>query len=274
MVLQRDADCIITGIPFDGTVSSRPGTRFGPWAIRTATLDIEDYSPYLNRDISDVKLYDSGDIEIPFGDTKAVLNRTKDLYSRYISLNSRLIGLGGEHLISLPMIEVMFERYGKELFVIQFDAHADQREDYLGVKYSHATVMNLVSELIGIENIAMVGVRSGTKEEWKIIQSHPYCFGGASSRPIADFIPFVRDKLFNRKIYITVDLDVFDPGVFPGTGSPEPGGITFNEFIKLLSVIDGLDFIGADLVELAPSYDKSGISSSLAATILRELLLW
>jgi len=173
----------------------------------------------------------------------------------------------------LPLLEVMHERYGDDLFVIQLDAHADLRTDYLGVKYSHATVMNLITGLIGIENTAVIGVRSGTRDEWEMLRSRPNCFGGASSLPIDAFSVFALGKLGKRPVYITFDLDVFDPGILPGTGTPDPGGLTFREFVKLVRVFDSLTIVGADIVELAPDYDSSGISSALAATVFRELLL-
>jgi len=272
MVRKEEADYILLGIPFDGTVTGRPGSRYGPDAIRKATLDSEDYSPYFDNDISDIKLFDYGNLEIPFGDTNAALSRIKEKCIRINKLTGRLIALGGEHLITLPIVEALCERYGRELFLIQFDAHADMRQEYLGVKHSHATVMNLTAGLIGIENMAMIGIRSGMKEEWKLLRSHPHYFGGISSRTIEDFRKFVEEKLHERKVYVTIDFDVFDPGIFPGTGTPEPGGINFTEFIEYMKILSGVNIIGADLVELVPDADISGISRSLAATVLRELI--
>ena len=273
MVSPQDADCILVGIPWDGTVSGRPGTRFGPQAIRSATLNVEDYSPYLDRDISDIRIYDAGDIELPHGDTGAALDLIRETYAQLRRLDTKMIVLGGEHLITLPVIEVLHETYGDHLFVVQFDAHADLREEYLGVQLSHATVMRNISRSIGIENTAVIGVRSGTRDEWRMLREHPYFFSEVTSLNVDDFRTLVQKKLVGNKIYITVDLDVFDPGVMPGTGTPEPGGIGFRTFVDLLKSLDGLDIIGADIVELAPDYDHSGISSALAATVLRELLL-
>ncbi|MHB9027270.1 MAG: agmatinase [Candidatus Latescibacterota bacterium] len=267
----EEADIALLGLPWDGTVSNRAGTRFGPEAIRSATLGIEDYSPYQDRDISRLNIHDAGDPELPFGDTQACLRMISEEYAAVASVK-KTVALGGEHLVSWPLIRFMHERYGGDLFVLQLDAHADLREQYLGVRHSHATVMNLAAELIGHENMAAAGIRSGTPDEWKLLRSNPRYFGGARGRPMEDFESFARG-LENRKVYLTVDVDVFDPGVMPGTGTPEPGGISFPEFVRLIRALRGVEIVGADIVELAPDYDHSGISQALAGTALREILL-
>ncbi|MCE5251803.1 agmatinase [bacterium] len=273
MVAPEDADCIILGLPWDGTVSNRPGARFGPEAVRSATLGVEDYSPYLDRDISEIRIFDAGDIELPFGDSGAALESIRGEYARFSGYHGKPVTLGGEHLVSWPLVQEMHKRYGDDLFVIQLDAHADLRTDYLGVKYSHATVMNMITGLIGKENTAVIGVRSGTRDEWQLLRAHPHCFGGASTMPVDAFGAFASEELKNRSVYVTFDLDVFDPSILPGTGTPEPGGILFREFVELVQIFDSLPLVGADIVELAPDYDNSGISGALAATVLRELLL-
>jgi agmatinase len=266
----QKADAAIIGLPWDGTVSNRPGARFGPEAIRSATLGIEDYSPYLKDDISRLKIHDAGDLELPLGDTAAALDM---IHREYSSIScKKTVALGGEHLVSWPLVQAMHERYGKDLFVIQFDAHADLREQYLGVKFSHATVMNLITGLLGRENSAMVGIRSGAAEEWKILRHHPHYFGEVAGKPLDTFPAFV-GSLKGRKVYLSIDLDIFDPGIMPGTGTPEPGGISFSGFIPLLQALENVDIVGADIVELAPVYDHSGISQALAGTVLRETLL-
>jgi agmatinase len=273
MVPLRDADCILVGFPFDGTVSARPGARFGPRAARESTLHSEDYSPYLNRDIARLKIYDAGDIELPLGDTGAALAMIGKTYARLSKPGGVVVALGGEHLVTLPAIETLYKKWGDRLFVVQFDAHADLREEYLGVEMSHATVMHRIAALIGRENTAAVGIRSGTVKEWRILRSHPHCFSDTTARAIDDFIPFAERELRGRKVYVTLDLDVFDPSVMPGTGTPEPGGIDFRRFMRLLKSLASCDIVGADIVELAPDYDNSGISSALAATVLREIML-
>ncbi|MFC1509615.1 agmatinase, partial [Candidatus Omnitrophota bacterium] len=223
-------------------------------------------------DISELKIFDVGDIEIPVGDSAAVLTAIRREYSRLTHENASLVTLGGEHLISLPLVQIMHEKYGDDLFVVQFDAHADLRTDYLGVEFSHATVMHHVSSLLGVDNTAAIGIRSGSRDEWERLRSHPNYFGGVSGRAEDEIGAFAK-TLTGRKLYITCDLDVFDPGIMPGTGTPEPGGISFRDFISLVHNFEDCDIIGADIVELAPDYDSSGISSALAATVLREILL-
>ncbi len=271
LVSLEDADIAILGLPWDGTVSNRAGTRFGPEAIRSSTLGIEDYSPYQDRDISRLNIHDAGDAELPYGDTRACLEAISREYTDLAAVRP-VVALGGEHLVSWPLIRFMHERYGDDLFVIQFDAHADLREDYLGVRHSHATVMNLAAELIGHGNMAAVGIRSGTPEEWSILRGSSNYFGGALGRPLGEFDALARG-LEGRKVYLTIDVDVFDPGIMPGTGTPEPGGISFPDFVRMIRELETADVVGADIVELAPDYDHSGVSSALAGTVLREVLL-
>lgn len=267
----EEADIAILGLPWDGTVSNRAGTRFGPEAIRSATLGIEDYSPYQDRDISRLNIHDAGDPELPFGDTAACLRMIREEYAA-LAMSRKTVALGGEHLVSWPLIEVMHEKYGDGLFIIQFDAHADLRTQYLGVRFSHATVMNLAAELAGGRNMAAVGIRSGTPDEWNILRGNPRYFGGALGRPLGEFAELAQ-TLPGRKVYLTIDVDVFDPGIMPGTGTPEPGGISFPDFVRLLKMLEGVEIVGADIVELAPDYDHSGVSQALAGTVLREVLL-
>jgi agmatinase len=273
VISPQESNIVVVGLPWDGTETGRPGARFGPQAIRSATLGIEDYSPYQSRDVSDLRIHDAGNIELPFGDTEVCLGCIREKCSEILNMGKRLIALGGEHLVSWPLVSLMYERYGDNLFVIQLDAHADLREEYLGVRLSHATVMNLITNLIGIENSAVIGVHSGTKDEWNILQSHPNFFGIGTGQSLDDIGPFAARELKNRSVYITIDLDVFDPGIMPGTGTPEPGGLTFKEFIRIIQSLSGITVVGADIVELAPDYDHTGISEYLAGTVLRELLL-
>jgi agmatinase len=273
LVSINEANRILVGIPFDGTTTDKPGSRFGPEAIRTATHEIENYSPYLKRNITEYKICDVGNIILPFGDTERTLTIIKNDVKELLRHNTRIIFLGGEHLVSLPIIEEYFEKYGDQLFVIHFDAHADLRKDYIKTKYSHATVIHHITELIGFENFASFGVRSGTQYEWEVLESHPHSFSGLSNSKIDDFLHFVSNKLKNRKLYLTFDLDVFDPSIMPGTGAPEPGGMNYKDIITVLRSFLDYEIVGTDIVELAPNYDPSGISKVLAASLLREFIL-
>ncbi len=257
----------VMGAPFDGTVSFRPGARFGPEAIRAASDGLETWSPVLDLDLQDVSYADAGDLELPMGDVPAALALIREAARRALEHGAVPFLLGGEHLVSLPAIEAVHERYS-DLVVVQLDAHADQREHYLGVRLSHACVMRRVAELTGLERIRQLGIRSGTREEYALMREH-----GTLSTFRQQDLAGLRAWIGGRPLYLSVDLDVFDPGCFPGTGTPEPGGIDWWTFQRFLQAIAGCRIVGLDVVELAPQLDASGCSSVLAAKCVREMLL-
>ena len=257
----------IIGAPFDGTASFRPGSRFGPSAIRDASDGIETWSPDLDSDLESVHYADAGDLELPMGNTEGVLAIIREAVDECLTDDVIPFLLGGEHLITLPAVESVFEKY-PDLVVVQLDAHADQRDDYLGVELSHACVMRRISELVGDENVRQLGIRSGTQREYELMKS----FGTLTTFREDDLIELV-DWIGDRPVYLTVDLDVFDPACFPGTGTPEPGGIEWWTFQRFIKATLGCDIVGLDVVELAPQLDASGCSSVLAAKCVREMLL-
>lgn len=257
-----DADIIMIGIPYDGTCSYRPGTRFGPEAIRTASYGLEEYSPLQEKSLNSVKFYDAGELDLPFGNRTKVLKIIKDNARRVFQKGKRYFGIGGEHLVTLPAIEAAYEVY-PDLSVIHFDAHADLRDDYLGEKLSHATVMRRVVDKIGIKNLYQVGIRSGTEEEFQLIKKHKTLLKD----------PCELDKFVNRPVFVSIDLDVIDPSLMKGTGTPEPGGLSYNELMSWLLPLKYLNIVGCDVLELAPNYDTSGVSTITAAKVIREMLL-
>jgi len=257
----------IIGAPFDGTVSFRPGARSGPAAIREASGGVETYSPLLDADLESVHYADAGDLELPMGNVEGVLTVIKEAVEDALSEGAIPFVLGGEHLVSLPAIEAVYAKH-PDLVVIQLDAHADQREDYLGVKLSHACVMRRVSEFLGQESIRQIGIRSGTREEYRLMQQHQ-----TLTTFRADDLLQLRQWVGDSPLYLTVDLDVFDPSCFPGTGTPEPGGIDWWTFQRFLAAIQDCNIVGLDAVELAPKLDASDCSSVLAAKCVREMLL-
>lgn len=263
----EEADIIVFGAPFDGTVSYRPGSRFGPSAIRNESYGIETYSPYLNADLTEIKGYDAGDLPIPFGDTHAALDMIRSFTREVVTDGKTPIMLGGEHLVTLPVVEAIFEKH-PDLCVIHLDAHTDLREDYLGINLSHATVIRRIWEHLGDGRIWQFGIRSGEKVEFEWAKSHtsltPFCLDG---------IEKALETIGQRPVYLTIDLDVLDPSVFPGTGTPEHGGVSFKELTAFLMKLKGHRIVGADLVELAPHYDMSGISTAAACKLLREVAL-
>ena len=258
----------LLGIPYDCTASFRPGSRFAPNAIRSVSESIETYSPRLDRDLEDLCYTDFGNVPCIFGDPVKNLNIISKYHKEIISKKIFLLGIGGEHLVTYPLVKNICETLkNKKLTVVDFDAHLDMREDYLGNSFSHATVMNLISKEKNVEKIIQIGTRSGTREEYK---------KRANSKKIKSIeTPAQLDDLLKQAelVYLTIDIDVLDPSIMPGTGTPEAGGLTYNQLLDFLYVIKNFKVIGADLVELAPEYDFSGNSSVLAAKLLREILL-
>lgn len=261
------ADIVIFGVPFDGTTSFRPGTRFGPASIRSESFGLETYSPYLDKDLTDISVFDAGDIELPFGNTEKVLDMIEKTTSDFLSDNKIPVMLGGEHLITLGSARAVIKKY-PDLHFIHFDAHTDLREEYLGETLSHATVIRRIWELTGDNKIYQFGIRSGEKHEFEFAEKHTVL-----RKYNLDGILKVAEQLKNKPVYVTIDLDVLDPSVFCGTGTPEPGGVSFNELMQAVHILKGLNIVAADINELSPVYDTSGRSTAVACKILRELLL-
>lgn len=262
-----DADIVVFGAPFDGTTSFRPGTRFGPEAIRKEFYGLETYSPYLDMDMMDYKFHDGGDAEIPIGDIEKSLENIHGAVSSIVDDGKIPFMIGGEHLVTYPSFKAVWEKY-PDVYLIHFDAHADLRDDYLGVKLSHATVIRRCWDLVGDSKIFQFGIRSGERDEFIWSNSHT-TMEKFSMDTLADVIERIKES----KVYLTIDLDILDPSVFPGTGTPEPGGIFFSDMIEAIGKMRKLDIIGMDIVELSPHYDNSGISTAAACKVMREIAL-
>jgi agmatinase len=260
----ENAKAVIFGVPFDGTVSYRPGTRFGPNAIRRESYGIETYSPYCHKDLEDLRFFDAGDLELVIGDTERVLKQTHEFTRNLLRDGKIPVMLGGEHLVTLPVVQAIAKQY-ENLYVIHFDAHTDLRDDYLGNKLSHASVIKRISEFVPPDNIYQYGIRSGTRDEFQAAK-HLQKF---NLNGIEEAVKAAGDS----PVYITVDLDVLDPSVFPGTGTPEAGGVSFRELLEAFDKLAALNVVGFDMVELSPLYDLSGISTAAACVSLREMLL-
>ncbi len=256
------SDIIMLGLPFDGTVSYRPGSRFAPEQIRLASWGLEEYSPNFDKHLEDVKFHDAGDLELPLGNTYKSLDVIEQNVEDIYKDGKRVFGIGGEHLVTLPEIKAVSKFY-KDLAIVHFDAHTDLRKEYLGEEMSHSAVIRHASKIVGPENIKQIGIRSGMKEEFEFMKQN--------NTLIHEFHEL--DVLKNKKIFVTVDLDVLDPSVMPGTGTPESGGMQFNELIGWFKYLKKFDIIGADVVELAPDYDASGVSTAVATKVIRELLM-
>ena len=258
---------VILGCPYDGSASFRPGARFGPSAIRRASWGIETFSPYFQRDLSQCSIHDMGDLELPLGEKKISLGLIRNGLGKILSEKKTPILLGGDHLITLPIVEEILTVY-PGLHLLQIDAHTDLREDYLGEPLSHSTVMRKVVDHLGEGRLFQVGIRSGTEEEFKLARKMKSI---VSLEPGS--LSSMTKRLRNQPVYITFDLDVIDPSLIPGVGTPEPGGLTFQEFILLLKKLQTLHVVGFDIVELTPDYDPTQVSSVTASVILREMIL-
>ncbi|MBA2132714.1 agmatinase [Capillibacterium thermochitinicola] len=262
-----DASLVLFGAPFDGTVSFRPGTRFAPAQIRLESVGLETYSPYFDADLTDFALCDLGDLELPFGTTARALQLIQEQARQIFQNKKKLIMIGGEHLVSLPAVTEAKRLY-EDLVVLHFDAHTDLRTEYLGEPLSHATVMRRIWEVVGDGRIWQFGIRSGTREEFH------WAKAGHTFLQLHDFtgLEAAIAGIGRRPVYLTIDLDVLDPSVLPGTGTPEAGGVSFLDLMTALQAVSNLNIIGGDLVELAPHYDPSGVSTAVASKVLRELI--
>ena len=258
----NSSDIVMLGLPFDGTVSYRSGSRFAPEQIRVASWGLEEYSPVFDKELADVNFHDAGDLEFPLGNTYKTLEQIRENVEDIYKEGKRVFGIGGEHLVTLPEIEAV-SKYVDNLAIVHFDAHTDLREEYLGEEMSHSAVIRHCSKIVGAENIKQIGIRSGMKEEWEFMKKH-----NTLCHKFFDI-----DCFKDKNIFVTVDLDCLDTSIMPGTGTPEAGGMTFKELNEWFYYLRVFNIVGADVVELAPDYDASGASTAVATKVIRELLM-
>lgn len=265
----EEASIVLYGAPFDSTTSFRPGARFGPAAMRHESFGLETYSPYQDRDLMDISVFDSGDLELCFGSSEMALADIQKRAEEILEADKFPLLLGGEHLVTLAAVRAVAAKY-PDLHIIHFDAHADLRDDYLGARLSHACVLRRCHDLLGDGRIHQFCIRSGEREEFRFAAQHtdfhPLSFDG-----LEETVRELKEK--NVPIYFTIDLDCLDPAAFPGTGTPEAGGVTFLELLEAIRIVAQANVVGADVNELAPMLDASGVSTATACKVLRELLL-
>ena len=265
----EESGIVLFGAPFDSTTSFRPGARFGSAAIRHESFGIETYSPYQDKDLTDIKVFDCGDLELSFGLPEEALKDIEDQSRKILSDGKLPILIGGEHLVTLGSVKAVFEKY-PDLQIIHFDAHCDLRDDYLGAKLSHACVLRRCHDLVGDGNIHQFCIRSGDREEFLFAKEHTdmhkFNFDG-----LAVVCEELRKN--NTPVYFTIDLDCMDPSIFCGTGTPEAGGVSFTELLNAILTVSKTNIVGADINELAPMLDQSGASTAVACKVLRELIL-
>ncbi len=265
----EEAKIVLFGAPFDSTTSFRPGARFGSAAMRHESFGLETYSPYQDKDLTDCAVFDSGDLELCFGSAEQALKEIENRAAEILRDGKLPLLIGGEHLVTLGAVRAVFERY-PNLHIIHFDAHADLRQDYLGMQLSHACVMRRSFELVGDGRIHQFCIRSGDREEFTFAKEHTdmhlFDFQG-----LAELVASLKET--HVPVYFTIDLDCLDPSVFPGTGTPEAGGVTFVQLLEAIKQVCSLNVVGADVNELAPMLDHSGVSTATACKVLRELIL-
>ena len=265
----EESKIVLFGAPFDSTTSFRPGARFGSSAIRHESFGIETYSPYQDKDLTDLKVFDCGDLELCFGSPEDALKDIEEQARKIVNDGKLPIVLGGEHLVTFAAVKAVFEKYPK-MHIIHFDAHADLRDDYLGAKLSHACVIRRCFELVGDGRIHQFCIRSGDREEFRFADEHTdmhkFDFDG-----LTELIEELKSD--NLPVYFTIDLDCLDLSVFCGTGTPEAGGVNFKELLNAILEVSKTNIVGADLNELAPMLDISGASTAVACKVLRELIL-
>ena len=266
----EDADIVLFGAPFDSTTSYRPGARFGPPAIRHESFGLETYSPYQDRDLTDIRVFDAGDLELCFGNSRKALEDIEAAADEILTAGKLPVMTGGEHLVTLGAFRAAFRKF-PDIHVIHFDAHCDLRDEYLGEPYSHACVLRRCHDLTGDGRIHQFCIRSGDRSEFAFAAAghtdlHPFGFEGLEET--------VRELAESRTpVYLTIDLDCLDPSVFPGTGTPEAGGVTFPALLRAIHVCAAANIVAADVNELAPMLDTSGVSTATACKVVRELLL-
>ncbi len=258
----ENSKIVMLGMPYDCTCSNRAGTRFGPQAARLESIGIETYSVYFDKDMEEVEFFDAGDLEYPFGNAKKALEITEDNVDSIYNDNKKLLGVGGEHLITLASVKSVLKKFDN-VAVIQFDAHTDLRKQYLGEELTHSGVMYRIAQLIGYENIAQIGLRSGEKEEFDIVKKHKTLKTKKEEL----------DKFKNKNIFLTIDLDVLDPSLMSGVGTPEAGGLTYQELMEWIVYLKDFNIVGADIMELAPDIDITKTSSATCCKLIREVLM-
>ncbi len=263
----EQADIVLLGVPFDGTTSFRPGARFGPSAIRSESFGLETYSPYADKDLCELRVFDGGDLELPFGNAQKMLDITRTATEKVLTDGKTPFLLGGEHLITLGAVQAVAKHY-PQLQVLHFDAHTDLRDEYLGETLTHSGVIKQIWHLLGDGKIHQFGIRSGEKHEFTFAQKHTHLH-----KFTLDGFEETLQNLRGVPVYVTLDLDVLDPSCFWGTGTPEAGGVRFTELLNAILRLHELHVVGCDINELAPHYDQSGASTAVACKLTREILL-
>jgi len=264
-----EARIVLFGIPFEGTVNLRTGADRGPRDLRLASDSIETYSPVLERDLEDLGIADLGDCELGAGSPREQLVRAREEIRSFWRPGLVPVMLGGDHTATVPVIEILAPAI-PELRVLQLDAHPDLREDFLGERYNYASAMARVMDVVAPERVYQVGMRSGAREEYR--RKAPNLYPAHVVHPV-EAVRSLVPELRRHPLYVTIDVDVLDPSEAPGTGAPEPCGITASDLVAIVRLLEPCSIVGTDLMEVAHAFDPSGRTAITASWVLREAIL-
>jgi agmatinase len=275
----RAADVALLGIPFDSGVSYRPGARFGPAAVRAGSKLLRPYNPALDvQPWAGQQVADAGDLAVNPFDIGEAIGQVEAGASLALGSAARLIALGGDHTVALPLLRATVARHGP-VALIHFDAHLDTWDTYFGAPYTHGTPFRRAVEegLLALDSSAHVGVRGPLYSSADLIEDAGLGFATVSTAEVAQrgvdqAVDRIRERVGGRPVYLSVDIDVLDPAHAPGTGTPEPGGLTSRELQFILRGLDGLQLVGADVVEVSPPYDHAELTALAAANVAYEML--
>lgn len=274
------ADVAVLGVPFDTGVSYRPGARFGANHVREASRLLRPYNPAQDASpFANLQVADAGDLAVnPFNINEAI----ETVQSGALDLTAdgaRLLTLGGDHTIALPLLRAASERAGEPVALLHFDAHLDTWDSYFGAEYTHGTPFRRAVEegILDTEAISHVGTRGPLYGKKDLEDDRRFGFGIITSsdvfrQGVDEVVAKLRDRIGGRPLYISVDIDVLDPAHAPGTGTPEAGGMTSRELLEILRGLRGMNLVGADVVEVAPAYDHADITGVAASHVAYDLI--
>ncbi|MCE0488280.1 agmatinase [Ornithinimicrobium sediminis] len=274
-----DVDVAVIGVPFDAGVSYRPGARFGPAHVRESSRLLRPYNPAADVEpFAAQQVVDAGDVAANPFSIEDGISQIQAGAQAMLERAGRLVTIGGDHTIALPLLRAIAARQGP-VAVVHFDAHLDTWDTYFGAAYTHGTPFRRASEegLIDRSGCMHVGTRGPLYSTQDLTDDAELGFQIVPSVEMDDIgvggvLERIRDRVQERPVYVSIDIDVLDPAFAPGTGTPEAGGMTSRELLAVLRGLGGLNLVGADVVEVAPVYDHAEITGIAASHVVYELL--
>lgn len=260
-----DAAVAIVGMPLDRSSSFIPGTRFGPEVARIGSVNIESFSPYLKSDAARLPVCDCGDLSFGSVQPEAVFEEIRQAVRGHLRAGRRVLAVGGEHSITPAIVAELVRDYS-DLCVIQFDAHSDLRDEFLGDRWSHATAIRRVLDLVPRSRVFQLGIRSFSRAE-EMTETNLFPFA------VLEPVEAVRREIGNRPVYLTLDVDVLDPSVLPDVQTPQPGGVSYHELVRALTALSTLNVVGADVVEFCPRGPHPTAGAPVVAELVREMAI-